>query len=117
MNQRFAGLGILILIIGVMVFIGEMLMGWGDVQAQPTAPRPSLADELTRLNETEETFTLTFTVGLPLWGSSVEINGSDGVILERIGSDYACLARPSESITQTVCVPYAQVAAVLFAVR
>ncbi|MFZ4827634.1 MAG: hypothetical protein ACOYLB_09765 [Phototrophicaceae bacterium] len=114
MKQRFAWL---VIVLGSVLMVGVvMFTRWGHAQAQPTT-RPTFADELTRLNEQGQPFTLTFTVGLPLWGNSVEINGADGILLERIGSDYACLARPAESITQTVCVPYAQVVGVLFALR
>jgi hypothetical protein len=114
MQQRFTWL---VIVLGsVLMLSAGIFTRWGQAQAQPTT-RPTFADELTRLSEQGEPFTLTFTVGLPLWGTSVEINGAEGILLERIGSDYACLARPAESITQTVCVPYAQVVGVLFALR
>ncbi|MGV2435877.1 MAG UNVERIFIED_CONTAM: hypothetical protein LVT10_14225 [Anaerolineae bacterium] len=37
--------------------------------------------KLARLSEQGEPFSLTFTVGLPLWGRGVEIDGAEGVLL------------------------------------
>lgn len=73
------------------------------------------ADQLNQMRGMQDEFTIVFRLPVPPLGASVEVEGRSGLTLGSVGDDFACIERQTRANVQVQCVPYDNIAAIIFA--
>ncbi len=83
------------------------------VQAQSAQSTESFASMLGDLSANDAPFGVDFVVDVPQLGSSITVEQEGDVLLEWVGSDYACFSNPGQSLDLVQCVPFSNIASVV----